>query len=76
MVPVGDGAGVVPDAELLVPVAAVLPLDEFRVRAELGVQVGEVGGVAAAGHVALLREQLEDDNNNKLIIEKQHSTNS
>ena len=27
VVPVGDGAGVVPDAELLVPVAAVLALD-------------------------------------------------
>ena len=29
-------------------------LDVVRVRAELGVKVGEVGGVAAAGHVALL----------------------
>ena len=49
-----------PDAELLVPIPAVLPLHVVGVRSKLGMQVGEVCSVATARHVALFSEQLQD----------------
>ena len=49
-----------PDAELLVPIPAVLSLHVVGVRSKLGMQVGEVCGVATARHVTLFGEQLQD----------------
>ena len=44
---VDDGAGVVADAELRTPASPVLALDVVGVGLELGVDVGQVGGIAA-----------------------------
>ena len=44
---VDDGAGVVPDSEFRIPASPVLTLDVVRVGLELGVDVGQVSGIAA-----------------------------
>ena len=44
---VDDGSGVMSNAELRVPLSPILALDVVGVRVELGVDVGQVGRVAA-----------------------------